>query len=110
MAEAAAAGDGGAGTGTGEAALDELMLELDVDDEMMWGRDGGLAVKRDVQQPALKRASLPNRLWFGLVAAAQSSGCKAAMRRYRSFCLDRPGTRSTHTKLPAVTVTVTRHE
>ncbi len=40
MAEAAAAGDGGAGTGTEAAALDELMLELDVDDEMMRGRDG----------------------------------------------------------------------
>ncbi len=79
MAEAAAAGDGGAGTGTGAAALDELMLELDVDDEMMRGRDGGLAVKRDVQQSALKRASLPSRLWFGLVAAAQSSGCKAGV-------------------------------
>ena len=60
MAEAAAAGDGGAapGTGTGAAALEELMLELDVDDEMRWGRDGGLAVKGDAQQPALKRAGL----------------------------------------------------
>ena len=58
MAEAAAAGDGGAGTCTGAAALEELMLELDVDDEMRWGRDGGLAVKGDAQQPALKRAGL----------------------------------------------------
>ncbi len=58
MAEAAAAGDA-AGTGTGAAALEELMLELDVDDEMRWGRDAGLAVARDAQQPALKRAALP---------------------------------------------------
>ena len=65
MAEAAAAGDGGAapGTGTGAAALEELMLELDVDDEMRWGRDGGSAVKGDAQQLALKRAALPT---FGL--------------------------------------------
>jgi hypothetical protein len=34
------------------------MLELDVDDEMRWGRDGGLAVKGGAQQPALKRAGL----------------------------------------------------
>ncbi len=59
MAEAAAAGDGGAGTATGAAALEELMLELDVDDEMRWGRDGGLAVKGNAQQPALKRTALP---------------------------------------------------
>ena len=58
MAAAAAAGVA-AGTGTGAAALEELMLELDVDDEMRWGRDAGLAVARDVQQPALKRAALP---------------------------------------------------
>jgi hypothetical protein len=66
--------DGGAGTGTGAAALDALMLELDVDDEMRWGRNGGLAVKRDAQQAALKHAALPSRLWLGLVGC-RHNGC-----------------------------------
>ena len=46
------------------------MLELDVNDEMRWGRDAGLAVKGDAQQVALKRAAM--RLWFEPVAPARA--------------------------------------
>ena len=82
MAEAAAAGDGGAGTCTGAAALEELMLELDVNDEMRWGRDAGLAVKGDAQQVALKRAAM--RLWFEPVAPARAQQGERSPRTAQS--------------------------